>query len=171
MEVETVGSHNLSRTDATLVADVLQRLGANRVPVTAKALLEESRPEESPTHHLFEWNDARAAEEQRLNRAADLIREVMIVIRRDPDDKPRTVRGFVNVSSGGTRGYMDTVNVLSDAELREQLVEAGLADFKAVERRYQTVTELAAIFAAIDRVSAKRGRTGKPRRGKARPGL
>jgi hypothetical protein len=41
---------------------------------------------------------------------------------------------------------------MTNAELREQLLQQALDEFQRVRRKYQTLQELAPIFAAMDRV-------------------
>lgn len=153
MNLETKGNR-LSRADAQSVVSVMDTLGRDGRPVTPRALLEASRAGDSPTHHLFEWNDALAAEAHRLTWAAVLIRDVQVVIRRDPRDEPRTVRAFVNISAELGRGYVSTMGVLSRHDQREQLLALALTELRAFKKKYEELHELAEIFEALERAQA-----------------
>lgn len=73
-------------------------------------------------HKHFEWDDTEAAEQYRRTQARSLIQKCHVQIAVSPDV---SIRAFVSLQSdqvsGG--GYRMTANVLSDAEMREQLLD------------------------------------------------
>lgn len=59
--------------------------------LSAKSLLDASRPEDAPLHSEFEWNDSIAAEKFREGQARNIINHLVVRL----DEKPDTpVRGF-----------------------------------------------------------------------------
>ena len=118
----------------------------------------------SPLHPLFEWNDAKAAEEHRLAQARLLLRSV-IVVRPDVDGiSPDPVRAFVALS----QRHVDDVDNEDDLEVsakvyrhlddvranpvwRAEMLEIVKNDLTAMRRKYRALTELAAVWDAIDR--------------------
>ena len=55
--------------DANIVGGVVEKIEAEHGAVTKELLLEESRPEDSATHSIFEWDNDKAAESWRLQQA------------------------------------------------------------------------------------------------------
>ena len=66
---------------AGAVMDSLEQRGA----LTAKNLLDESRPAEAPLHNEFEWDDIKAAEEYRLQQARHIINCLVRIGRKVAD--------------------------------------------------------------------------------------
>ena len=68
------------RVSADIVGEVLSNLkeASESGTVNAEALLEYSRPEESETHDLFEWNDGIAAEKWRLYQSGRIINQLEV---------------------------------------------------------------------------------------------
>jgi hypothetical protein len=155
MKTEIVGSRHLSLKDAALVHGVLleiQKAGEN---ITAQTLLDYSRPQTSPTHHLLPWDDKEAAEQHRLTICANLIREVHIEFQEGKLSRKR-VRAYVNVNSDNGRHYLDTIRVLSKKELREQMLSEALKALEQFQRKYATLRELSSAFEAIDKATRRK---------------
>jgi len=115
-----------------------------------EAVVAAARPAASPLHRYFEWDDGLAAEQYRLEQAADLIRIVVEVL---PGTKVET-RVFVSLTSDrATRGgYRLTLDVMNSAETRAQLLADARAELDQFRTKYRELSELAAVFEAIDRV-------------------
>lgn len=62
------------------VQTVMQALYDAHGRIESKALVDAARPETSPAHNAFEWDDAVAAEEHRLQQARRWIRIVKIEV-------------------------------------------------------------------------------------------
>lgn len=103
----------------------------------------------SALHSEFDWNNKSAAEKYRIVQARRMI-QVHITV------EPRTqqkVRAFVSLpqdraTSGG--GYRDVDDVLSDEEMRQQLLSDALASLAAYRRKYAILEELHRVFSEID---------------------
>lgn len=104
----------------------------------------------------FEWNDGEAAHQWRLEQARTLIRYVIKFI--PVESKIIEYQAFVSLPSdrqnrqGG--GYRLTHMVLSDAEHRRELLVGALRDLKVFREKYRMLTELAGVFAEIDKITA-----------------
>jgi|ERR1017187_9523967 hypothetical protein len=109
-----------------------------------------ARPKTSPLHSHFQWDDTAAAKAFRLWQARQLIR-VTVEYLEEAQEK---VEVFVSLSSdrktGG--GYRTTVEVLSDEEMRAELLESARKDMLLFKRKYRQLTELAKVFEAMDSV-------------------
>lgn len=115
---------------------------------TARELLDSARPRNSPIHHLFEWNDQRAAEEHRLERARYLLRAV--VVSYYIEKTRRTVDVRAHVFSPRSRAYMSIREVLNDEDERAALLNKALEELRAWQARYRALSELSSVFEAID---------------------
>lgn len=94
------------------------------------------------------WDDAKAAEMARLEYAGRLIRTY--VVKAIEEDLP-PVRAMVSVVSDRERGggYRPIRDVLDDDNLRAQMIATALMELRALKRKYDQLTELAAVWAAI----------------------
>lgn len=132
------------KTPADVAGQVCQQLEENG-GLTAKRLLDASRPVDAPLRNEFEWDDSEAAEKYCEHQAAHIIRCIVVrpeAVAQEP------VRAFVNVSDE-QRSYRSLDVVLQKTNLREQLLGQALKDLKAFEVKYSTLSELAEVFSAI----------------------
>ena len=108
-----------------------------------------ARPASSPIHDQFEWDDTEAAKRYRLMQAGELLRVSVEVIEPDGCD-PYVVRAFTSLSpERGGKSYRTSVSVLSNKEMRKQMLADALAELESFERKYATLKELSSVFAAI----------------------
>lgn len=89
--------------------------------LTAKNLVDVSRPEDAPLHSVFEWNDSTAAELYRENQARRLIASIEIVREDAPEveEKPVMIRAFHALRTEETEGYEHIQHIVSDEEKEE----------------------------------------------------
>ncbi|MCD8197833.1 MAG: hypothetical protein LUE24_11830 [Lachnospiraceae bacterium] len=132
------------KTPAEVAGQVCQELEESG-GLTAKRLLDASRPVDAPLHDEFEWDNSEAAEKYREYQAAHIIRR--IIVRPEQVEK-EPVRAFVNVTDN-VRSYRSLDVVLQTTNLREQLLGQALKDLRAFEQKYSTLSELAEVFNAI----------------------
>ena len=131
------------KTDAQIAGAELERLEADG-NLTAKALVDASRPAEAPLHKEFEWDDSIAAESYREMQARHIINSIEIVREeREP------VRAFFNIERTDSQ-YHHVDVIMRQEDSRQKLLMSALAELKAFERKYAQLTELAAVFEAID---------------------
>lgn len=117
-------------------------------------VVEAARSKESILHSQFEWDDTEAAEQYRLSQARGLIR--VIVEYSGPNDTGDSNRVYVSLKSDRAMegGYRTMVSVMSDVELRAQLLADAMADMESFRRKYNHLKELADVFSAM--ASAKK---------------
>lgn len=154
------------RLPAQVVGEELERIGAaNDGQVAPAEVVEAARPEEAPLHVCFEWDDEVAAELYREDQARAIIRSVVFVERIGEDDPPRVVQAYVHVDTcGGDACYLPTAIVMSDAELRDQVLADALALLRGVQRRFEHLGELREVFDAIEAFAARQRTHGRERR-------
>jgi hypothetical protein len=114
--------------------------------------------ERTALHQEFEWDDARASAEYRLEQARKVIR-VAVTILPSPHSDQEPVRAYVSVASDRAQpggGYRAFADVMTDDAMRAELVNEAIGEAKRWRRKYERLRELAPIFRAIDKVEAKR---------------
>lgn len=119
----------------------------------ARAVVEFARSNpQSALHAQFEWDDSVAAERFRLDQARTIIASVTILPR---DGRTVTVRAWCNLPSDRVTNpaYRPTVEVLSDEDMRAQLLGDVLGELGRLRRKHQDLTELASVWAAVDAVA------------------
>jgi uncharacterized protein YfiM (DUF2279 family) len=148
--------------------DELTRIHAS-AGLSAKAVVDESRPDDAVLHPVFEWDDEVAGERYREHQATTLIRSVRIVV--DPEDATGvTEPAFINVSQAGQPGVyeppstvaesvsylaMATENAMRELRSAQQALEdlKVIADGRGDDRATLIVTAIASLGVARDAIS------------------
>lgn len=130
---------------------------ANSGILRAVDVVEAARPDTSPLHSQFDWEDSEAAHKWRLHQARNLIRVTVEYI--GTGDEKTSTRVFVSLTTdrqedGGC--YRATAAVMSNSEYRRQLLADALEEMKRFEKKYADLKELVEVFAAMRR--ARRGK-------------
>lgn len=84
---------------ADLVHGELVRIKESHGDLTARAVVDESAPPEAVLHPVFEWDDARAADEFRLYQARHLIKAVQVVPMPAPEVAGQQARAAAEPAS------------------------------------------------------------------------
>lgn len=120
--------------------------------LTAKNLVDVSRPEDAPLHSVFEWDDSTAAELYRENQARRLIASIEIVREDAPEveEKPVMIRAFHALRTEETEGYEHIQHIMSDEEKRNRLLELAKRDMNIFREKYKELKELSKVFDSMD---------------------
>jgi len=116
-----------------------------------------ARNKRTALHSEFEWDDAKASAEYRLEQARKVIR-VAVELLPSPHADQEPIRAYVSVASDRVQpggGYRSITDVMTDDDLRAQIVNDALGEVKRWRRKYERLRELVPIFRAIDKVEAK----------------
>jgi len=136
--------------DAQAVGDRLAELQRdNGQRVTARMVVDAARPEDSPLHPCFEWDNVRAGELYRESQARYVLRSIKVVQERNEDGPTRTVHAFINleeqVGDDVQRAYVPIARVMSDAELFTKACEQAARELHAFSERYAQFDQLVQI--------------------------
>ena len=138
------------KVPAQVAGEYLNKLGESG-DLTAKRLLEESRPKKALLHECFEWDDTKAAEAHRIYQARHFIANIVIT---EVDEKPvQITRAFVSVSeaSHAERAvFKPVITALSDENSREIVLANAIRELQMFKDKYGALTELTAVIDAID---------------------
>jgi len=116
----------------------------------AKDVVEFARDPATAMHSYFEWDDGVAGERYREIQARAFIRVMFAVVER-PNQEPLLARFAVSLPQ--EPGYRRSSDVMADADLRRRYVDSVARDLKAIGRKHESITEFAAIYAEIDKLS------------------
>ena len=137
---------------AQVVGETLEQIEARSGALHPGAVVDEARPNASPLHPLFEWDDSNAAEKYRLHQARQVISSV-VVSRVDNQEVAKPISAFVNIIQNAEHGYVSTVSAMSDDEKRGQILRKAHADLLLWRNKYQALQEFSELFTVIDRVT------------------
>jgi hypothetical protein len=136
--------------DPQVVGDKLQELRDQNNGLTASIVIEEAKHKTSVLHGAFEWNDSKAAHQWRLHSARHLMRSVEIVSTKE-EGGVRNQPAFIFVKTDDGPRYESLARVLSDDEMRNQVIERASKEFDQWAKRYEEYEEFLGVFKAFDK--------------------
>lgn len=145
-------------TPAETVGKTLERIEERDGAITKEAFLEESRPAESPTHEMFEWDDRKAAEKYRLVQSGKIINNLVVDITVEGvSEEPTTAKAIVNVTEDRNKKavYQSVVTAMESTDSRTIILNHALEELNAFKAKYSNLQELVGVFEAIREVETK----------------
>lgn len=130
----------------------LQQIGERKGGIVHAAdVVAFARDEKTILHAHFEWDDGEAAKQHRLQQAREVIRVAVTVIR----ETGQTVQAFVSLEDDrlGGGGYRAVLDVVTDEQLRAQLLLQAKKELYRIGRKYRELEELTEVFSAIRKVA------------------
>lgn len=114
--------------------------------LTPAGVVDAARPEKSPLHERFEWDDQVAGEEFRRLQASELIRSVRIEYAQSPE--PKSVRAWVARRDAGQagRGYVPVEEVVVDDVAMQVVRRQFEREVQELRRKYGHLDEFAEIM-------------------------
>lgn len=119
-------------------------------------VLDSARPEKSPIHSLFEWDDTKAADKYRLEQASRLIVNLNVEIETE-EAKPIVCRAFVNVSEAKQGSFINIESAFRVEETQEIVLKRAMQELKAFEQKYKNLEILADLFSEINELVERVG--------------
>lgn len=133
--------------DAQTAGEELDRIYKRDGAVSPDAIVKDNADPTAPLHGCFEWDDTKAAHKYRITQAQTIIRTIITVC--DEPQKTQPVRAFVSVQNN----YHPTRIVMEDDGMRNELLATALSELQAFKRKYAALSELSAVFEAIDKLN------------------
>jgi len=132
--------------------EVLESLKDEAGLIKEETVVDYARPDDSPLHPEFEWDNGVAGDRYRLLQATELIHRVHVKVETAKGESV-FVRAFVSLATDrlGGGGYRPIHDVLSDVELHAELLKTALAELGNLQRRFRDLQELAPVFKAVNR--------------------
>jgi hypothetical protein len=131
--------------DADVFGSFIEELaeGADPGAVPPHLIIEKARPRSHPVHDLFDWNDKHAAHAHRLDQARHFVNRLRIVrveIKSNPTISDRAFYSVRTPDDG--RGYVGRHRILTDRDLRVQVIERAKGDLENFIAKYAGVLSL-----------------------------
>ena len=139
---------NVYKADASKVANEIISIGDEAKP---EQIVEKARDPESELHKCFIWDDKIAAEKWRLEEARHIVR-LLVIDKQDDEPDAEPVRVFFKVNNDPDTGYKQTSLIFRNENEYKALLRQAKAELEAFRRKYRTLTELDAVFDAIDEI-------------------
>lgn len=126
----------------------LDRIYQDRGKLDAADVVDESRPVEAVLHPCFEWDDPKAAELYRQQQARNII-NCVVTVKETKGGGEVTTRAYEHV-----QGAYHPINVIFQCmDKSEELLQTAFRELQAFRKRFQTISELAPVFDAIDKLT------------------
>ena len=151
---------------AEIVGAELEAIQEEHGELLPDTIVAAAKPESSPLHKLFTWDDAIAGELYRRNEARYILRNLRIDYIRKEDqneEEPRVlkVRAFVNVPeeqdeeeeapAQPRRVYLSTAMALRNPQHRDYVLKTAKAELETWRNRYAAFREFDGIIREIDK--------------------
>lgn len=138
----------------------IDRLRTKHGTVTPERVVAFASNPKTALHRRFVWDDTEAAHQYRVFQARQVLRVYVYV----PEGQEKTVRAFVSLQTDRHIGvgYRHIEDVMSDPEMRAQLLDEALDELRVFQKKYRRLKELAPVFAAAKRVAGRRGKRAVP---------
>lgn len=121
--------------------------------LSPESVLDEARPDTSPLHRYFTWDDSLAAEQWRLDQASRLIRRYSVEVQTEPEKVIRP-RAFVNT---GPREYTPIDTAMHDPRMRDVVLASAIRELSALRRKYEHLCDFdAAVQQATQKATRKK---------------
>jgi hypothetical protein len=128
------------RTELSLLMEAHGRL-------TPQLLVDAARPDDSPLHNRFEWDDEVAGEKYRLDQAREIIRSVKVVYRdATTEERARSYRMYSSIRTEEGRAYVPTQQALEDPFTRRLLIQQMRREMASLNEKFQHLAEWAELL-------------------------
>ena len=142
------GARGVSSINAQVIGQQLEHIRKkNGGFMTPQMVVDDARKSRSPLHNAFEWDDAQAASQYRIEQAGYIIRHLSVTVVVGA--KETVTRAFVSIKQDDGACYTSIVRAMGDAELRAQVLQQAWAELEAWKGKYKEYDELSHIFAAM----------------------
>lgn len=134
----------------TAVNEILQDLSKrNKGKLTPKMVVAFAKPNKSPLHKYFTWENTIAGILWREQEARQLILQVQYKVSEDS-----SVNAWVNFKHKklGGQCYVRLERALSDTDLKKEMLKRALKEADYWKQQYTVLSELKPVFKAIERV-------------------
>ena len=123
--------------DADTVGEIFESIEERDGVLSPSAVVDEARPEVSPIHACFEWDDEKAAEKYRETQASNMIRCLIVSTEHIENAPEGPIRAFVHVS--GESDYIGLSRALSDEEKSASLLADAARDIDRFTTKYRAL--------------------------------
>lgn len=156
--------------DAQVVGERLTQIRKARGQLTPQDILQEAGRESSVLHPYFEWDNDKAAVEHRLSQARHLV-ACVVLVQSDEYEIKKPLRAFVNISYEDSNSYESVIEVMSNAELRERVLDTLESEMQRQKEKLESFTELTEVIDGIEIVQERVRKVRSRKGGESRQAL
>lgn len=157
-----VGGYIPSNIDADKIqeyAECLEEITENNGgELTPHLVVKEAKDKNSPLHEVFEWDNSIAGERFRVQQARELISCVIVEVKFDHTSRDQKAFFSVkntNENRESSRVYVTLNRVLTEPDLRKNVIADALREVEGWRIRYNQYVELGNIFKVIESTKRK----------------
>ena len=123
--------------------------------VTPRQVVEKAESESSELHKCFTWDDTEAAGLWRLKEAREVMRQLIVITRPDPEEpeeekEPVQFRLLMKNDSSRNSGYKQTIVMVRDEDEYQKLLNQAYEELRVFKKKYSMLTELREILDLIN---------------------
>ena len=123
--------------------------------VTPAQVVEKAESEDSELHKCFTWDDTEAAGLWRLKEAREVMRQLIVITRPDPEEpeekkEPVQFRLLMKNDNSHVSGYKQTLVMVRDEDEYQKLLNMAREELRCFKRKYSMLSELREILDLID---------------------
>ena len=133
------------KADAEKVSAEIESIGSEATPAE---IVEKAKDESTELHKCFEWDDSIAAQRWRLQQARQIVCFLVYEEEKKEEEEQAPIRFFVKASHN--KGYQPVKLVVRDKDEYKAMLDRAVRELKAFKEKYQRLSELEAVFDAID---------------------
>lgn len=135
-----------AKPNINIVRKELAEIEKQNGRISAQAVVDRARPENSILHKFFDWNDETAAEKHRLAQARHIINMVVVEVKNNNKESLIT-RAYVEVDH--KTGYRSLSVVVKSPSLRSQLLAQALKDIEIYSAKYAVLIDVIELLKPI----------------------
>jgi len=149
----------INRASKAINAELKRLARVHNGKLTAEIVVNAAKPESSPLHNRFTWDDTDAARSWRLYEARKLISVCVEYLPCGKGDLPTRV--FVSLTDERKEGgspFRLVTQVMSDKDRRKKLLEDAQWEMGAFVQKFGILHELATVVRPMRKFLSKRGK-------------
>lgn len=122
----------------------------NKGRLTPQNVVADARNRNSPLHDIFEWDDAKAADQYRLEQARELIRSVKIEVVTE-ERTVSTIRYIRDPTLAAKEpGYVETMRIRTDKDVAIEALRAEISRLSATMERVESLAIVLDLTAELE---------------------
>lgn len=141
--------------DADIFGSIIEKIQNKKdgASVTADDVVVEASNPDSPIRDAFQWDNEAAGHQWRLHQARRYIGALTVVRVNVETHEPISTRGFLKVDTDAAgSGYQPIERVMSDKEMRAQVLARAKRDLEQTLNRYKQVLQMGGYSVRISEV-------------------
>jgi hypothetical protein len=150
--------NNFDNANPQTIGERLEALNRkNNGHTRPEDVVADAKNRRSPTHPLFEWDDAICGECFRIEQARELI-EILRISDHPDDPNAPTRRAFLNINEGPkNRSYRSVEDVMQSRDLQLKVLKAAENELRLFESRFQELADICTLVRQVrERVIERR---------------